>query len=128
MIYRETPPSPELARFVRCYWSLQYEATADLNEPEVVLPDGCPEIVFNFSDPFIRLGPDREEMQPTALLAGQMNGRILIRPTGNVNIFGVRFEPGGAFPLVRFPLNEITDKIIDLGSASMPDARQIEEQ
>jgi AraC-like DNA-binding protein len=46
-----------------------------------------------------------------------MSRGISIQPTGNVKLFGVRFQPAGAFPLVRFPLSEITDRIIDLTSA-----------
>lgn len=114
MIYADLPPSARLANFIKCFWALEYSGSTDV---EPVLPDGCPEIVFNLSDRFLRLHTAHDELQPTALFAGQMSRSISIRPTGNVKLFGVRFHPAGALPLVRFPLSEITDRIIDLTSA-----------
>jgi AraC-like DNA-binding protein len=114
MIYAELRPSPRLASFIKCFWALEYSGSTDV---EPVLPDGCPEIVFNLSDRFLRLYTAHDELQPSALFAGQMSRSIAIRPTGNVNLFGVRFQPAGALPLLRFPMSEITDRIIDLASA-----------
>lgn len=113
MKYAELRPSVRLASFIKCFWALEYSGSKNA---EPVLPDGCPEIVFNLSDRFLRLHKAHDELQPTALFAGQMSHSISIRPTGNVRLFGIRFQPAGAFPLVRFPLSEITDRIIDLTS------------
>ena len=85
-------------------------------EPETVLPDGCPEIVFNLSDRFVRLHDHHEETQPAALFAGQMSRRILIRPSGSVRLFGVRLQPGAASAFLGFPAHEATNQIIDLAA------------
>src|SRR5688500_8015776 len=112
MQYRETLPSPRLAGFVKCYWTLEQGAFEAVKVPEPVVPDGCIEIIFNLADRFERLhGENRAETQPATLVAGQMRKSVLIRPTGHVRLFGVRFQPAGAFRFFRFSLSELTDRI-----------------
>ena len=118
MNYAEARPSRQLTSFIKCFWTLEYSGSSGSAVPaEPVLPDGCPEIVFNLSDRFLRLHAGKEDLQPSALFAGQMSSSISIRPTGNVRLFGVRFWPAGAFPLVRYPLSEFTDQIVEFGVA-----------
>ena len=114
MIYSESQPSADLTEYIRCFWELRYSAH-DTATPEPVLPDGCPEIVFNLSDHFLRVHNDRLERQPRVLLAGQLTHRILIRPSGSVDLFGVRLQPAGAVSVLGIPVDEVTDKIVDLG-------------
>lgn len=128
MEYRETQPSVQLRGHVKRFWSLEYESTGYLSDPEVVLPDGCPEIVFNLSDRFTRLHADFDETQPAALFAGQMSRSISIRPTGKVSLFGVRFHPAGAFPMVGVSMHELTDHIVDLRYVIGHYGRELEER
>lgn len=85
-----------------------------VSEPEPVLPDGCPEIVFNLSDHFLRIHDDHDETQPCSLIAGQITRSILIRPTGRVDLFGIRFTPSGASQIFGFAMSELTNQILDL--------------
>lgn len=118
MQYNETPPSAPLAGFVKSYWTLRQSASPVVGLPEPVIPDGCIELIFNLADPFRRYHTDGTiELQPRALVAGQMRFGAVIEPTGQVDILGVRFHPAGAFPFFPLPLNELTDQIIDLDLA-----------
>lgn len=112
--YREQQPSKRLARYIKCFWSLKYESLAVIPDVETVLPDGCPEIIFNLSDRFKRLHSDFEEIQAATLFSGQLIRNIAIRPTGRVCLFGVRFHPAGAFPIGRFSMHELTDEVIGI--------------
>ena len=47
-----------------------------------------------------------------------MTGPILISASGVVRLLGIRFQPGGTRPFVDLPANEITDRVIELGSLS----------
>jgi AraC-like DNA-binding protein len=38
----------------------------------------------------------------------------MIQPTGRVSLFGIRFKPSGAFPFLRMPLSEVTERIPNL--------------
>lgn len=115
MIYREHIPGPELAPYVECFWELRNDAHDEHAPPERILPDGCFELVLNFGEVFKRFHPDGTvELQPKALMVGQMTRHVMIKPTGRIDLLGVRFHPGGAFPFFRFPQNEMTDRIFDI--------------
>src|SRR5436190_19716692 len=114
MRYEEIKPVDQLSKFVKCFWVLESPSAPSPNL-ERVLPDGCTEIVFHQGDPFSQHNPDGStERQPLALLVGQMRSQMLIQPTGRVNVLGVRFWPGGAYPFLLFPQNLIADKVIPL--------------
>lgn len=117
MNYLEAHPSKSVAGHIKRFWTLEYDSAGDASEPETVLPDGCPEIVFNLSDRFRRVDSDNHHVQPSTLFAGQMSRSITIRPTGRVRLFGVRFHPAGAFPLGGFPMHQLTDQIIGIECA-----------
>lgn len=127
MIYQESPPAPDLGQIVKCYWSIESDSMQS-SEPELVLPDGCPEIIFNLSDRFIRVHSDSEERQPASLFAGQMSKNIMLRPSGKVRLFGVRLQPAGASSVVRFSVSEITDRIVAFDDACGRDGRELEEK
>ena len=114
MNYREQIPSPALAHVIKLYWSLEYDSAGA--EVETILPDGCPEIVFNLADRFRRIDSVKTELQPASLFAGQISRSITIKPTGKVKLFGVRLKPAGAFALGGFSLFELTDRMFDIGS------------
>ena len=52
MDYREFTPRRSLQPLVRCYWTLSAKSADVRREPEPALPDGSPELIFNFGDPF----------------------------------------------------------------------------
>ena len=114
MRYEEFRPTEALARFIKCFWVLE-SAAAPSADPERILPDGCTEIVFHLADPFDQHDSDgAAERQPLALLVGQMRRYLLIKPTGRVSVLGVRFWPGGAYPFLAVPQDEIGGQVIAL--------------
>src|SRR4030095_2018014 len=74
-------------------------------------------MVFHLGDPFDHhISDGTSERQPLALLVGQMRRHLLIKPTGRVRVLGVRFWPGGAYPFLTLPQDEIADRVIALDS------------
>ena len=119
MLYREIQPSPALARFVECFWTLESDAGTPATQPERLLPDGCVELILNFGERFREHKDDgKAERQPQHLLVGQMTRPILITPTGSVQLLGARFHPGGTLPFFRFPMQELTNRVTDLEALS----------
>ena len=51
MQYREVKPKPPLSEFVECFWTLEGDGRAE-TAGDLILPDGCVEMVLNFGDPF----------------------------------------------------------------------------
>jgi len=107
--YREVAPSPQLAPFVKCYWTLRGEPDG-APEVERILPDGAFELVFHFGDPFASNGA----VQPHAMLVGQIRRPTLILASRRVDVLGVRFKVGGAAAFFKEPLSAFRDEILPL--------------
>ncbi len=115
MNYSETKPRGLSARFVKLYWELSYNPTEIAGGPEPVLPDGCVEIIFDFRDRFVTyLSADVTQIQPRSIVAGQLTSRLMIGPSGETDIFGVRLRSESAFSLLGISMAEIRDQVIDL--------------
>lgn len=116
MIYNEARPSFPFSDIVDRYWSIEYDGVSDA-PAEPVLPDGCPEIVFNLADRFQRIPTYGEvETQASAIVSGQLRKRIMIRPTGRVSLFGVRFRPHAAFGFLGVAMTSLTDHVVPLSN------------
>lgn len=112
MKYLEKSPSPRLATHVKCFWSLESSFAQCGEHPEPVVPDACVEIVFDLADRFRRYHADgKVELQPTSIVAGQIEKNILIGPSGRVRLFGIRFHPTGASPFINVEMSAITNRI-----------------
>lgn len=109
MQYREYPVPPDLAAYVRCFWTLAGQLPP--GSEERVLPDGRQEIIVHLGDPFLQ---GLAELQPRALFTGQISRPLFLRPTGAVSMFGVCFHPGGAWPFLGWPQSESAGRILPL--------------
>jgi AraC-like DNA-binding protein len=94
--YTELAPTPALTPWVACFWSIRgYGAGGLANR---VLPDGCSDVIVGI------------ENDPRPVVVGTMRTAVLVPMAGPVDLFGVRFRPGGGFPFLDTPLNELTDR------------------
>jgi AraC-like DNA-binding protein len=108
--YREYGATGLAASFVQCYWTLDGVAAAAV-QPERVIPDGRPELVWNLAAPFLRhVEGSAPRRQSAELLVGQITAPIRLEPTGAIRLVGVRFRPEGLAPLLGgLPVAELTD-------------------
>lgn len=117
MQYREIKTKPPLSRCIECFWTLESDTPSEPNQAERILPDGCVELILNFGAEFSQHTDNGAKVrQPRNFLVGQMTGPILISPTGLVQLLGIRFHPGGTYPFFRIPMDELTDRVVELGS------------
>ena len=95
MRYREFDPAPALEGLVHRFWTLEGSGDHAAAEFQRAMPDGRPELIFNLGDRFERRhAGGRLERQPLALLVGPTTRAMLVRPTGRVDLVGVRLAPG----------------------------------
>lgn len=115
MDYTESLPVGPLRADVRCFWALRAEAAPGSADP--ALPDGSPELILNLADPFIAIDAHGgERVQPAVFLVGQITGPFRVRPSGRVDLFGVRFEACGATWL-HDDLSALCDDFVDVAPA-----------
>ncbi len=126
MIYREFT-SAKLQKWVKCFWTLTQRSRINF-DPEPILPDGSPEIVFNLAGPFRRYHKGTVERQPESIVVGQMNSFVVIEPTNLVDLFGIRFHPHGLYPLVRQSMTQLSDQIESVETVFGKKGSQLEER
>jgi len=117
MKYRQFTPAPQVAQFVECYWTLDDSAPAPAAVQRVV-PDGTCELVVNRGRPFEQFVDGEWRLQPSAFLAGQITGPLLLRPSGAASVIGIRFRPHGAQHLFRTRMDELTGTMCPLADLS----------
>lgn len=105
---------PALASHVRCLWRMSGQ-WSDATPPEPIIPDGYPEIVLNFGDAFVRHTDGGSHRQPRSLVAGQITRAITLQPSGRVDVWGIRFQPWAAAPLLGSSGAEMRDRLTSIG-------------
>lgn len=114
--YREHAPAPPLRPYLRCLWTLR---GAGPGSPQLIVPDGCMEMVLNFGAPFEQLDPPPNgPRQPLVLVVGEVRRPVGIRPTGRIDLLGVRFAPGAAPVFFDAPAAELVDGMTDDAAVS----------
>lgn len=106
----EYHPSPSLAPYVECFWSLELTLPGDATSSHRVLPDGCIDILFDLAPP-----PAASSAEP-GFVIGAMTRPILVWSRGQRRLVAVRFRPGGAFPFFGLAIGELTDGRAELGA------------
>lgn len=127
MRYLELVPPTPLRPLIHRVWILQADAAAE-SEFQRAMPDGRPEIVFNLADRFESRRPEGSERQPAALLVGPTTRALELRPTGRVDLVGLRLQPGAAPTLLGLSGLELLDRAADLADMHLPWARDLAEQ
>lgn len=98
--YVEYAPGALFAHRVECYWSISAEAAAPTANR--VLPDGCADLIVGIAG------------QPGPVAVGTMRTALVHPVAGAVDLFGVRFRPGGSAAVLGLPLAELTDRRVPL--------------
>lgn len=109
MLYQEFPPHPSLKSRIRCYWTLTLSETVHRGEDLHFLAEGL-ELSFNLGDRIQLVTGDPEPRTAgVSCVCGPMTQPMRIRPTGQLELFGVCFRPGGAYPFFSYPARELVD-------------------
>ncbi len=105
------PTPPPLANAVKAIWFAR-GTKAEFDVPEPIVPDGCVELVLNLAGRFVQVDAGGT-LQPRELLVGQMTRPTVASPSGAVDLIGIRFWPGRAGAVLRTPMWELQDHLID---------------
>jgi len=118
LAYDELPLPPTLTPLVRAVWHLRGAGPAPDAEP--IVPDGCVEIIVNLGDPVEQYLDGRVARQPARMLVGQITGPTVIRPTGRIDIWGVRVHPWALRQFLGVPGRELVNVALPLDALPRP--------
>ena len=107
-MYQEHAPDMRLAHLVECYWTFSGCIQGEVENR--VLPDGCVDIIFTFN------GENGSGISQPASprLVGTTTSYLLFTYTGNVDMMGIRFNPGAIRAFIRIPVCDITNTDVEL--------------
>ncbi|WP_158289539.1 DUF6597 domain-containing transcriptional factor [Paenibacillus flagellatus] len=114
--YREAFPSPALAPFVACFWTME-ETVGAIHR---VVPDGCMDMLFEWR-------PDRPDVRRSICGAFDRPFDAASAAAGR-RYFGIRFFPGGLYRLFRVPSAEFTDRLVPLDDVAGAQGRLLAER
>jgi AraC-like DNA-binding protein len=107
MFFQSFAPAPPLANIVNCYWLL----TGNDISTQKIVPDGFPELIFHFGQPYqIKNAAGNFERQSICLAAGQLVNPIWIRAEGVSGIAAVKFHPCAFWQLFGTNMHALTNE------------------
>lgn len=114
MTYQTFEPQADLSAFINCYWTLNAPKEAQ-PEKQRIVPDGCMEMIFHLGDLYKQyIDNDNAIIQPRCFVFGQITKPLYIEPTGETNIFSVRFQAEGFTPFTAFPIHDMENTAVPL--------------
>lgn len=104
---------PPLSRFIELIWAVKGSSNYTR---EKVLPNGAIELIINlgsYHKVVSKVDQRQFEVYRESWIAGMQEDYILIEALRESDLIGIRFRPGGAYPFFRFPMSEITNRVIE---------------
>jgi AraC-like DNA-binding protein len=125
MFFERILPPDELKNIVECYWIAENSDPTSLQEK--IIPDGFPEIIFHYGDPYRIKLKDQWELQSASLYAGQITKHFYLRNCGVSKVLGVKLRPTACRQLYGHAADSFTDKVVDLRSLPGISSQLVEE-
>jgi AraC-like DNA-binding protein len=126
MIYRSFAPSPPLADFVERFWHC---SNVPASKRVRIIPTATLELVINLCEDELRIYDSMPSENCArysgAVVSGPYKGCCMIDPMPHSSIIGVHFKPGGAFPFLCGPADELADSHVDLETLWGPTAAEL---
>src|SRR5215510_1545148 len=98
--YQEFIPHTVLQDYVKRFWILEKEYTAE-DSVEEVTPDACIELILNFGSAYVQVEAAMERELPKICLVGLLTKPLVLHAKGLVKIVAVRFFAWGALPFLK---------------------------
>ncbi|GAB4519312.1 MAG: helix-turn-helix domain-containing protein [Anaerolineae bacterium] len=102
------PASPLLQPYISAYWVFQRASPLSTYHEEAMHPSGGFGLVFNFGS---RPRYGMHTLESPVFLDGVNTITRHLGFIGHVDMMGIRFREGGAFPFLRIPLVELQNTI-----------------
>ena len=130
MLYRTYIPQPPLSEFVELFWS--HEGYDPPHARERVVPTGTMQLIFNLHDAGLRVYDPQDHRRSQSfggsLVSGAHSQYVVINTAGQSSTVGVHFRPGGAYPFLGLPADELRDADAPLESLWGAKATELRER
>jgi len=101
--------------YIDYLWRMSESNSPEEHMKETLLPDGGTDIIINLGDPYKQHLPQQEIIDRKFFwIAGQRKKPLGIESTGTINLVGIRFKLNGLYPILKIPVDELTEQTIYL--------------
>jgi AraC-like DNA-binding protein len=114
MFFKRIAPDTDLNTILECYWIAEDDSI--IPKAEKIIPDGFPEIIFHYGDPYRINISGNWEIQPLNLVAGQISRHFFLENTGATGIIGIKLKPSALAHLYGLNMHSFTDEVVSLDS------------
>ncbi len=113
--YKEYRPSAKLNDYVKCYWMLSKAESMSWQKIRFV-PDGNPEWIFvTGARPEFYFSSGLRQRSHEAISLGQFSGHLDLHfPTEQTTLFGIKFQPYGAYHIWDQDMDLFSNRVHDL--------------
>lgn len=118
MHFSRVRPTGGSASFVEWYWTTKSDNPAP--QRVKIIPDGFPEMVFHYGDPYRIWLKGRWRRQGRFLLGGQLTQHCFLENTGRSEIFGITFKPAALTHLFSLPMKAYAGNVVNLATVPGP--------
>lgn len=129
-VARHHRPAAPLSAYVDLIW--YYRGFSRGHAKERLLPTGVAELVINLHEDEVRTydpdNLDRCIRHPGSVVVGVHTRYFVLDTEEQINVIGVHFRPGGAFPFLAPPAHELRDEHVDLEAIWGLEARRLRER
>lgn len=109
MHYKEyIPQHPSLKELVKCFWV--FENIYGENHFERMIPDGHIDFVFHYGQKPKLLIEGKEIVKPTNFLGGHLSSPALLKFSGELKMFGIKFYPWASASLYKMDAFELNNQ------------------
>lgn len=112
MEYLQKEVDGSLADTVKWFWTIASDDPD--SQKQKIIPDGYPEIIFHYGDPYEVNISGSWEKQSQSLLAGQLSSFFYLRNTGVSRMFAIKLQPWTLHALFEISAVELLDRVIDV--------------
>ena len=114
--YQEFIPHTVLQDYVKRFWILEKEYTAE-DSVEEVTPDACIELILNFGSPYVQVDGTKQRGLSKVCLIGLQSKPLIFQAKGVVRIVAVRFFAWGALPFLKHDVRAGSTMEVELDTA-----------
>lgn len=125
MSFKRISGPKELSRYVDCFWTVEDEDPTPAIQQ--IVPDGFPEMIFHFGDPYLIKLTSKWSKQSPSLLGGQITAHFFLKNTGVSNVLGIKFRPAAISALFGIDMYPLTDRVVPLRTLHNPELKIVED-
>jgi len=118
-IYEELIPPPELADYIDACWF--YHARLTAPRPDILVPEGVVDLIFNFGAPYYRESTAGAKGQGDWIagdvVVGQRTQLFRVEWPEDTRLFSIRLRAEEAYRLFTRPMHELTNRVKPLTEA-----------